>query len=177
MAGVNGAGKSTLAARAGALTRAVVIDHDTSKSALLGAGIPHPPAGNASYETIFAFAADLLRQGHAVIIDSPSVYREVPERGLKIAAEAGVPYFFVECICPVELADERLRSRRRRPSQVDGPQLAAELRRDPQRAPHRPATGTLSIDTAASDVDAISEQVVAYLQGPGATGPVIATSA
>ena len=61
MAGWMGVGKSTLPRRWRTPSTAVIIDHDTTKSALLDAGVPHPPAGAASYEVVFRLAEDLLR--------------------------------------------------------------------------------------------------------------------
>lgn len=89
MAGWMGTGKSTIAVQVGAETGAVVIDHDTTKTAILAAGVPHPPAGAASYEVVFALTRELLAQGHSVIIDSPSVYASIPERGMAAAAATG----------------------------------------------------------------------------------------
>ena len=118
MAGWMGTGKSTIAHAAATATGAIVIDHDTTKTALLEAGVPHPPAGAASFRVVHAIAADLLSQGHSVIIDSPSLYESIPEIGAAIAAQADAGYFFVECQCPDEIADTRIESRTNRTSQV-----------------------------------------------------------
>lgn len=130
MAGWMGSGKSTIASAVGVATRAVVLDHDTSKTAVLAAGVSHPPAGAASYEVLFAITADLLRQGHSVIIDSPAAYRSVPERGLALAEGARVPYYFAECECPEDIATARVASRDTRPSQVSDAFQAAAVRAD-----------------------------------------------
>ena len=111
MAGWMGTGKPTIAAAVAREVRFVVLAHDTTKSALLTAGVPHPPAGAASYEIFFNVAEDLLVQEHSVIIDSPSLYPFVPERGLALAARLGVRYYFVERRCPQRLAKTGLTDR------------------------------------------------------------------
>lgn len=170
MAGWMGAGKSTLGRALAPLVHAAILDHDTTKSALLGAGVPHPPAGAASYEVLFALAADLLAGGVAVIIDSPSLYAGVPERGLAAASAAGVPYYFIECACSEALATERLSERSARPSQVADADEAAAVRAGAGRTPWRPAVGALVVDTS-RPLSACLEEALTYLAGPGASGP------
>ena len=53
MSGWMGSGKSTIATAFGRETGAVVLDHDTTKTAVMAVGIAHPPAGAASYEVLF----------------------------------------------------------------------------------------------------------------------------
>lgn len=176
MSGWNGSGKSTLARAVGRATGAVVIDHDTTKTGVMNAGVPHPPAGNASYEVIFGLMEDLLAQGHAVIIDSTSVYADIPRRGMEAAAAAGVPYYFVECDCPLDIADGRVDARVRRPSQVDGAGGAAEVRASRTRTPHAPATGAFVVNTTEQLEDCVAD-VLAYLDGPGASGESVPANA
>ena len=161
-----GSGKSTIAAVLARELRVVVLDHDTTKSALLAANVPHPPAGAASYEMLFGVAEDLLAQGHSVAIDSPSLYPSIPERGIAMARRSGVRYHFIECHCSDELAATRLTSRRNRASQVASTIAAEAVRRDPGRAPHRPKHGVLTLDTD-RDLDTCVREVLAYLDGPG----------
>lgn len=170
-----GSGKSTVADAVARATHAVSLDHDTTKTAVLAAGVLHPPAGAASYEVLFALAEDLGRQGHSVIIDSPAAYASIPERGLALAEELALPYFFVECDCPEELASQRVSSREARLSQVTDRATAARVRSDPRRAPHRPASGALRLDTSANVASCV-QQVLDYLDGGGAEGPVVAST-
>lgn len=172
MAGWMGTGKSTLAAAIRAETGAVVLDHDTTKTAILRAGVPHPPAGFASYEVLFAVATDLVQQGHSVLVDSPCLYEAIARNGLEIASAHGIRYYFVECECPEQDATDRLRSRVARASQVADAGAANEVRRSSGRTPHRPATGTLVVDTT-QPVDACLDLVLAYLGTDGAAGPVL----
>lgn len=171
MAGWMGTGKSTIASAVGSATGAVVLDHDTTKTAIMSAAVSHPPAGAASYEVLFALAGDLLGRGHSVIIDSPAAYASVPQRGLALAEAASVPYYFAECDCPEEVAHRRVDERTRRPSQVRGPSHAAAVRADPRREPHQPARGVLRLDTTV-DLASCTQHVLSYLEGAGAAGPV-----
>ena len=129
MAGWMGTGKSTIARAVATATGAIVLDHDTTKTALLEAGVPHPPAGGASYGVVQAIAADLLSQGCSVIIDSPSLYESIPEIGAAIAAQADARYLFVECQCPDEIAEHANRVRANRVSQVSTAAEARSIRR------------------------------------------------
>ena len=149
-----GTGKSTIAHAAATATGAIVLDHDTTKSALLEAGVPHPPAGAASYGVVHAIAADLLSQGHSVIIDSPSLYESIPETGAAIAAQANARYLFVECQCPDDIADMRIESRTNRTSQVTTSAEARSIREDPNRNPARP-TGAVVLDTTLAEAESV----------------------
>jgi predicted kinase len=172
MAGWMGSGKSSLARAISGQTGAVVLDHDTTKTAIMSAGVPHPPAGGASYAVVFALAADFLEQGLSVVIDSPCVYSDIAERGLHLAANAGVPYYFIECSCSEELSRQRLDERDSRASQVKIPADAAAVRNDPARRPHRPAGGALVLDTSESLSKSI-DRAIAHLSTKGARGPVV----
>lgn len=155
MAGWMGTGKSTIAHAAATATGAIVLDHDTTKTALLEAGVAHPPAGAASYDVVHAIAADLLSQGHSVIIDSPSLYESIPETGAAIAAQANARYLFVECQCPDVMADERITHRINRLSQVVTAAEAQAIRNDPHRKPARPA-GAIILDTTLSKTESVN---------------------
>ncbi len=170
MAGWMGSGKSTIAMAVGAATAAVVIDHDTTKSAIMAAGVTHPPAGAASYEVVFDLSRDLLGQGHSVVIDSPSAYEAIPNRGAAIATGAHVTYYFVERLFPNDVAADRVEHRDARRSQVSGAAHAAEVRASPHRIPHRPQEGVLLLDTT-RPLDQCISDVLSYLATPGARGP------
>ncbi len=120
MAGLPGSGKSALARLIGRCTGAVVIDKDVLKTAALEAGAEESVAAQAAYEAFFGLADHLLGQGHGVILDSPSFYETIPEKGSAIAAGRQAPYYFIECLCPDrdELA-RRLKDRPRLASQPD----------------------------------------------------------
>lgn len=118
MAGAPGSGKSTVARGLAAALGFAVLDHDVSKTALLDADRPFDAAGRESYAVLLAFADDLLGQRLGVIIDSPCYYDTLLSAGQSMAARHGVPYRYVECVADMSTLDDRLRSRSRRPSQV-----------------------------------------------------------
>jgi predicted kinase len=112
MAGQPGSGKSSLARVIGHRTAAVVLDKDVLKTAILDSGIDEPRACGVAYEVFFALADHLVGQGLAVVLDSPSFYDQIPEKGAAIAAARLVAYYFIECVCPDEIEHaRRLRER------------------------------------------------------------------
>ena len=119
LSGVPGSGKSTLARGLSAALGLVVLDTDVVKSAMLSRDLGVGAAGPAAYGVALALAADLLAQGHQVVIDSPCRYPALLESGQEVAEAAGVPYRFVELWVddPVDLLP-RLDARVPRPSQV-----------------------------------------------------------
>lgn len=157
MAGMPGSGKSSLARLIGRSTRAVVIDKDVLKTAALEAGAEEALAAGTAYDVFFALADHLLGQGWSVVLDSPSFWETIPERGGKIAASRHVPYFFIECVC--EDRDElarRLRDRDRVASQpgeeiLDSPPLTI-----------RPPEPHLRVDTT-QDVEHCLSLALDYL--------------
>jgi predicted kinase len=129
MHGLPGSGKSAVATALARETGAVVLDKDVIKSALLRWGFDERDAGGASYRVFFDQAADLVRRGHGVILDSPVFWPEVERKSAAVAANAGVPYFMIQCVCPddAELR-RRLVTRHALESQ---PRAALDLRRHP----------------------------------------------
>jgi predicted kinase len=119
LSGVPGSGKSTLARGLAAGHGLVVLDTDVVKSALLERDLSVADAGPAAYGVVLALAADLLAQGHGVVVDSPCRYPALLAAGQQVAEEAGVGYRFVELWVddPATLLP-RLDGRRPRPSQV-----------------------------------------------------------
>lgn len=100
LAGAPGSGKSRLASAVAGRCPAVVLNSDVLKSALLDAGVPWALAGPAAYQAMGAQAGDLLAQGRSVILDSPSHYPHIPERGQRVARAHGARYRFIELDCP-----------------------------------------------------------------------------
>ncbi|MGB9483927.1 MAG: AAA family ATPase, partial [Candidatus Dormiibacterota bacterium] len=121
LAGSPGTGKSALASALGRALGAVVLDKDVVKSALLDANVGWNGAGAAAHEVMFALAASLLEQGLNVVLDSPSHYAVIPERGLSVARGRGADYRFIECVCEdLEEVGRRLAGRKVRRSQWTG---------------------------------------------------------
>lgn len=139
MAGMPGSGKSALARLIGRRTGATIIDKDVLKTAALEAGAEEELAGGISYQAFFALADHLVGQGHSVILDSPSFYESIPEKGSAIAAGRKVRYYFIECVC----ADRRELDRRLR----DRPRLASQPDAVHDRETVTPSGPYLRIDT------------------------------
>jgi len=178
MSGCPGSGKSTIARTIGYRTGAVVLDHDVIKSALLESGVPFDAAGKASYEVAHVLARSLLGQGLSVVLDSPCYYQMLLDRGMKLAAEMGARYRYVECVTE-DLDEIRRRLRARVPLRsqcVDidpapgdhtrRAQVASgeELFRDWIRKMKRPSHSYLRVDTSRPVADCLAE-VFAFLEG------------
>jgi predicted kinase len=160
MSGAPGSGKSTIAAAIVSHYRAVAVDHDVIKSALLAAGCQFEEAGAASYGVLLAVVEELLGQGQQVVVDSPCYYQELLVAGQELAGRFGLRYRYVECVtADLAVLDQRLRARvplrSQRPS-VDTPPV--DLPADPgstgaalfeEWIAHmkRPAGGYLRLDT------------------------------
>jgi predicted kinase len=99
MHGEPGSGKSAVARALGARLGAVVLDKDVIKSALLDADLTDPDAGYASFGVLFDVAADLLRQGHSVVLDTPVYWPMVAERSCAVAEGADAAYALIRCVC------------------------------------------------------------------------------
>ena len=119
LSGVPGSGKSTLARGLSSALGLVVLDTDVVKSALISRSVPVGDAGPATYGAVLSLAADVLAQGHRVLIDSPCRYPALLDSGQEVADAAGVPYRFIELWVddPAALLP-RLDGRVPRPSQV-----------------------------------------------------------
>ncbi len=175
MSGVPGAGKTTLAHAIAPPLGAVVIDHDVTKTALLGAEVPVSLAGYASYMVLDALARHLLQQAHSVIFDSPCLYDELLMRGQQLAKEAGATYRYVECVVTdLDELDRRLRTRQRLPSQLAGvrvPPTAGSGKtetgdhafREWMANMKRPAVPYLVLDTSRA-LEVCSNEALAYIE-------------
>ena len=142
MAGQPGSGKSTLARLIGTSTGAVVLDKDVIKTAALDAGAAEGLAGPLAYEAFFALADHLLSQELSVVLDSPSFWETIAERGTAISGERMVPYYFIECVCSDR--DELARRLRERPRRRSNP---GEEALDSRWETIAPAGAFLRIDT------------------------------
>jgi predicted kinase len=181
LSGVPGTGKSTLARGLARQRAMVVLDKDVVMSSLLAVGVPLADAGRASYSCLLGLAADLLAQGHGVVLDSPCRYRTLLESGQGIAAAAGVPYRLVELWAddPADLLP-RLDLRTALPSQVASaddpvPGSAWELRTPLatlagwQDQLVRPESGWLRLD-ALLPPEEVLQSTLDYLGAVGVAG-------
>jgi len=159
MHGEPGSGKSTLARALGLSIRAIVLDKDVIKAALLRSGITEREAGSGAYEIYFAQARAFVEQGHPVVLDNPVFWESVERRWLEIAALAGSPAILIECVCSdrAELA-RRLATRDALESQ---PREPLDLRRHPGSAATR-IEPRLTLDTTRPFAELVDE-AVAYV--------------
>jgi predicted kinase len=114
MSGVPGSGKSTVAAHVVDTYRAVAVDYDVIKSAVLDAGFDLTSSTKAAYEVMYAQARHVLVQGHPVVMDSPCFWPRILTEGIEIARQHDATYRYIECqIRDLKVLDERLRRRPR----------------------------------------------------------------
>lgn len=118
MAGHPGSGKSTLARRLRDERGAIVLDLDSVKSPLLGAGVPWEVASGASYEVLWSVLDDVARPGLNVVVDTPSYWSQIHQRLTRVADDRALPYRFVECEAPSAVRAVRVSARSHRASQM-----------------------------------------------------------
>lgn len=122
MSGVPGSGKSTLAKAISQNLDIVIVDHDTTKTALLEQVkdvLLNNEVGKLSYHLDWAIVESLMIQNQNIIFDSPCLYDEILRKGTYLADKYGYNYKYVECINEdfVEVS-RRLRERETKLSQI-----------------------------------------------------------
>lgn len=122
MSGVPGSGKSTLAKAISQNLDVVIVDHDTTKTALLEQVkdvSQNSEVGKVSYHLDWAIIESLMIQNKNIIFDSPCLYEVIVEKGIHLADKYGYEYKYVECINKdfVEVS-KRLSDRKAKLSQI-----------------------------------------------------------
>lgn len=118
MAGYPGSGKSNLAKEISKVTDAIIIDVDIIKTALIESGIDSNQIANAAYHSMFSLCEYYIGQNRDVIVDCPSHYSEILEKGINISNKYKAEYKFVECrLDSFEETNKRLRERNNKQSQ------------------------------------------------------------
>jgi aminoglycoside phosphotransferase family enzyme/predicted kinase len=125
-------GKSTLAERLGAALSAPVIDADRTRKHLLGlAATEHAASTNAwkgAYDPAFSAKvyAEVLRRagvvlasGRPVVLDASFRSAAARTSARELASQHGVPFRFLECRAPIDVARARLEARDRSSSVSD----------------------------------------------------------
>lgn len=130
--GVIASGKSSLADRLGAAMGAPSINTDRIRKHMLGAratdklydgswaGAYDPDFTTRVYEEVDRLAKVVLASGRPVILDASFRSRAMRADARRVAAEAGVPFRFVECRADPRICKARLRVRDRETSVSDG---------------------------------------------------------
>ncbi|MDT9727140.1 ATP-binding protein [Xylanibacillus composti] len=124
MSGFPGSGKTTLSRRVAQITGAIIVDHDTSKTALLKAAEGHDielwVIGKFSYTVDWELIDFYLSQRKSVIFDSPCLYPEMIFNGLNLSSKHKVNYKYVECYLNNRTEiNRRLKARDRLISQLE----------------------------------------------------------
>ncbi len=160
-AGLPGVGKSTLAREVARALPACWLSVDPIESALLQSGISaEQPTGLAAYAVAQAVAREQLALGHTVLVDAVNAVEPAREAWRRLAAEAGAPLRFIECVCTdLALHRQRVESRRRELPGVRDPSWEDVAR----RAYAAWTDERLVVDTA-GHLTALVTQVLAYAQ-------------
>jgi len=123
MSGFPGSGKSTLSRLIAKSTKAIAIDHDVVKTALLeslGCDMNPKRVGGIAYNIEWSLIDFYLSQGHDVILDSPCFYEVMVTRGTALADKYAAKYKYVECFLDdFHEINNRLKNRQRKTSQID----------------------------------------------------------
>lgn len=167
MAGLPGTGKSALAARLAAALGGVVLSKDVVRAALFpGPALDYSTEqDDLAVRAVFAAAAYLrrTRPDLAVFLDGRTYSKTAQVRALlALGEELGEPVRVIECICPADVARDRIArdhaagihsAGNRTPDLHDRSRAAA----DPLTVPR------LTLDTAALTSDECERRARAYL--------------
>ncbi|HEY1697615.1 MAG TPA: AAA family ATPase [Polyangiaceae bacterium] len=121
--GLVASGKSTIAEAISHELGAPVIDADRTRKRMLGVtptshvddgpwqGAYEPRVTSRVYAEVLRRARVVLASGRPVIVDASFRSRAMRDSARHLAAELGVPFAFVECRCPPDVARRRLTAR------------------------------------------------------------------
>jgi len=130
--GLVGSGKSTLAQALAKRMGLVVISSDATRKRLASiprtehrfeefdTGIYSPEFSRKTYDTMFAQAEEILRDGGSVILDASFIKAAERQKAKEIAEEAGALFFTLECNLDEELTRQRLSHRLEEETVSDG---------------------------------------------------------
>ncbi|MCS7050067.1 MAG: AAA family ATPase [Thermomicrobium sp.] len=128
--GLSGTGKSVLARRLGRCLGVSVHSSDIVRKELAGvalerrlelpygADIYDPQLTQATYETLLERAEQAIRGGRSVVLDATFLDPVWRQRAATIAARCGANAILIECRCPADIVEQRLRYRPQEPGQV-----------------------------------------------------------
>lgn len=168
MSGFPGSGKSTLARLIAKSTKAVIVDHDIVKSALLEGldnDIDPKRAGGVAYHIEWSLIDFHLSQGQSVILDSPCLYVElVVDKGTTLAEKYNAKYKYVECVLnDIHELNSRLKNRERMITQIGPVNIAEDRWQEVISHAKKPAhLECIKVDTSQSVQDYI-EDVLLYI--------------
>lgn len=121
MTGLSGTGKSSVARRLARALGARLFVSDLVRKELAGVegaapaawgeGIYRADWSRATYDRLFALAAERLGAGIPVVLDAAFLSSEQRAAAAAVAARAGVPFLLAETVCDAETVAERLAAR------------------------------------------------------------------
>lgn len=168
MSGVPGSGKSTLTKAIQEKINVVIVDHDVTKTALLEKVDGHLPmelAGPTSYHIDWVLIESFLAQNHSVIFDSPCLYSEMIEKGMRLAETYNASYKYVECLNEdFTNVNNRLKTRNRMVSQIKQIDTYDAFIKTVHYSKRPPNQNFLVVDSA-KPIDTYIKSVIDYLQG------------
>jgi len=140
--GLMGSGKSTLAEQLAQRLGLELLQTDQIRRQQWGPsprangfneGIYQPAARQAVYDQLFAKAEKILADGGSVVVDGTFLQAAWREQAVALAKRHGAVPLLVQCVCPPEIAQQRIRSRKAQPGTLSearpelySQQLAAE---------------------------------------------------
>ncbi|ATP39551.1 ATP-binding protein [Solibacillus sp. R5-41] len=167
MSGFPGSGKSTLSREIAKRTGCIIIDHDIVKSALLNSidegAIDGKLAGKISYNIDFSLVDFHLSLGQSVILDSPCLYEEMVDKGMKLSSKYNVKYKYIECFLDdfIEI-NYRLKNRERMISQIAEIKLEAAFQSTLQSS-KKPSNSNYFILNTGQPLESYIEDVMDYI--------------
>lgn len=120
--GISGSGKSVLSRELNLQTGAQWLRTDAVRQELAGrrepgrkanTGIYTPEMTQRTYQAVFDRAQALLKDSNSVILDGTFSDRRRREQARELAKKVGVPVRFLYCDVPLEVAQQRIRARRK----------------------------------------------------------------
>jgi uncharacterized protein len=165
--GLPGTGKTTLAGTLADRLAWTVLSSDRIRKEL--AGIPPDADGRTAFGTgiytqawtartyteLLRRAGELLAHGESVVLDASWSSAELRSTAANLAGTTHAHLVELRCAAPSELADRRLRTRRRGPSDA-GPEIASKL-----AARAAPWPTAIVVDTSGPAADAANQALAA----------------
>ena len=169
MSGFPGSGKSTLAREVSRELKAVIVDHDVVKSALIESMAEHQinpsDSGKISYSIDWSLVDFYLSQGFPVILDSPCLYSEMIEKGLALCKKHMVKYKYVECIArDIHVVNRRVQDWDKMTSQITVISLEESFYKTIQNSAKPESIPILQINTLLPLEEYLAE-VISYVKG------------
>lgn len=176
--GLPGVGKTYFAQRLAGRLNAFHLKSDVIRKELAGVpidshdfaglenGLYAPEMSQRTYLEMYRRAGALAELGLSSILDATFSRKDTRQEVARLAAEAGMPVFFILCSAPEEVVLERIARRSKEPSASDAtPDVYYRM-----RASFEPAVSDFSVDTSRPlepHLDLIANHIASRLYGPG----------